>query len=141
MKPSLAVFLHSHTYDRIYQATALLATASSMGWSCHLFLFYGALASFVSGTWDEVDLGAAGNNPPSWHADLQAGFESSNLPSPSELLHKAAGDAGGVKVFACSGSCRVLGYQPDEIRERVDGIVGLHTMMQIAEKTTHVIYL
>lgn len=141
MKPSLVVFLHSHAYDRVYQATAIVATASSLGWPCHLFLFYGALASYVAGTWDDVDLCTQNENPPPWQADLMAGFESANLPSPYDLVHKAAAESGGLKVLACSASCRVLGVSPDDIRDRVDGVVGLHTMMQIAEKSAHVFYL
>ena len=146
MKASLAIFLHSHQYDRLYQASSIMLTASSMGWSCHLFLFYGALASYVNGTWDEVNVEACESDlpravRPPWLKELAYGFEKHNFPSLYDMLEKARKEQGGVKVLACSTSCKVLNLATHEVRERVDEVVGLPTMMQIAEGTTHVMYL
>ncbi len=144
MKPTLVVFLHSHRYDRLLQAMSLLLTASSMGWPCHLFLFYGALASCIEGTWDEVNVasGRADGEPPKvWADKLQAHFEQTGGISLYEMLDKARAESGGVRVCACSASCKSLGLDPTRVREMVDEIVGLPTMLRIAEDAGHVIYV
>jgi peroxiredoxin family protein len=144
MKPSLAVFLHSDRYDRLYQAASLLLTASSMGWTCHLFLFFGALASYMAGTWDDVHVGgdsASGGAPAPWAAEIQRGFDSGNFPSLYSMIEKARAESGGLSVLACSTSCKVLDLDIEDVRTRVDEIVGLHTMVRIAGETTHVLYI
>ena len=145
MKPSVAIFLHSHRYDRLYQASSLVLTGSSMGWQTHIFLFYQALASFVNGTWDEVNItespDGAVAQAPAWLRDLERGFEVSNLPSLYDMIDKAREESGGLKVLACSTSCKVLGLDMKTVRDKVDEIVGLPTMMQIAEKAMHVLYI
>lgn len=148
MKPTLVIFLHSYRYDRLFQAMGLLLTASSMGWSCHLFLFYGALASYTEGTWDEVNLASSqidgdhGLEPqPLWVKKLQAHFEQGGYLSLYEMLKKARSESGGVRVCACSASCKSLGLDSASVREMVDEIVGLPTMLRIAEEARHVMYV
>ncbi len=145
MKPSLVVFLHGHRYDRLYQASSMVLTASAMGWPCHLFLFYGALASYIARTWDEVNITASlGEAPESlltWSGRLQSGFEAGNFPSLYDMLEKAAAESGGLKILACSTSCTLLGLDVAEVRAEVDEVVGLPTMMQIAGEARHVLYI
>ena len=140
---ALVVFLHSHAYDRVYQAISLILTASSMGWPCHLFLFYGALASYMEGTWDDVSMmdESAKAGAPTWLPELEKNLELANFPSLYEMLQKARAESGGVAVFACSTSCKVLGIDCGRVREEVDEIVGLPTMLQIAGDATHMIYI
>ena len=148
MKPSLVVFLHSDRYDRLYQANAMVLTASSMGWSCHIFLFFHALASYMAGTWDDINVSSFAQSAvenPDYNADLanalQDGFESANNPSLYGMLEKARAENGGVKLYACSRSCKLLDLDLSAVREKVDEIVGLPTMMQISEDSRHVIYV
>jgi peroxiredoxin family protein len=148
MKPALVIFLHSHRYDRLLQAMGLLLTASSMGWPCHLFLFYGALASYMERTWDDVNVASSqidrdhGLEPrPPWEDKLQAHFEQGDNLSLYEMLRKARAESGGVRVCACSASCKSLGLDPASVREMVDEIVGLPTMLRIAEEARHVMYV
>jgi peroxiredoxin family protein len=140
VKPSLAVFLHSDRYDRVYQAVGLVLTASSMGWPCHLFLFYGALGSYLAGAWDVVNIAATGEDA-SWINTLQGSLEADNLPSCYDMLEKARGETGGVRVYACSASCKALRADVASVRERVDEVVGLPTMLRIAEEARHVLYV
>lgn len=142
MKPSLVVFLHSERYDRLYQAMGLLLTASSMGWPCHLFLFYGALGSYMAETWDDVNIrdgDRAGAHP--WTETLHKNFEVGNYPSLYDMLEKARAEAGGVRVCACSGSCKTMGLEMESVRGKVDEIVGLPTMLRLAENARHVLYV
>lgn len=140
MKPSLVVFLHSDRYDRVYQAVSLVLTASSMGWPCHLFLFYGALGSYLTGAWDVVNIRTAGEDA-SWMNTLQISLEAGNQPSCYEMLEKARGETGGIRVYACSASCKALGVDIASVREKVDEVVGLPTMLRIAEEARHVLYV
>jgi peroxiredoxin family protein len=149
MKSSLAIFLHAHSYDRLYQAASLLLAATSMGWSCHLFVFYQALATYINGDWDDVRIGEPtephGCVPPDiepvWMARLREGFETSNLPSLYEMLEKARSDEGELTVYGCSASVKMLGLNIKDVREKVDEIVGLPTMMKIVGDVTHAFYI
>jgi peroxiredoxin family protein len=153
MNPSLVVFLHSHRYDRLYQAASIVLTASAMGWPCHVFLFHGALASYIAGTWDEPNIQstleeAPGSGPtspgeplPDWAERLERGFEAGNFRSLYGLLEKAASESGGLKILACSTSCRLLELDTNVVREKVNEIVGLPTMIQIAADAKHALYI
>jgi peroxiredoxin family protein len=145
-KPTLVVFLHSHRYDRLYQAVSIVLSASSMGWACHLFLFYDALASYLDGSWDEVNItDYAAEDPlqshPRWLTQMGRGFEAGNFPSLYEMLKKATRESGGTKILACSTSCKVLDLDLATVRTRVDEVVGLTTMLQVTESANHVIYI
>lgn len=140
------MFLHSHRYDRLYQAVSIVLAASSLGRPCHLFLFYDALASYLEGTWDDINLTSYVSddplqNLPDFLGRMERGFEAGNFPSLYEMLEKATRESGGVKIYACSTACKVLGLDTAAVRKRVDEIVGLTTMMQLTESAQHVIYI
>lgn len=150
MQSSLTIFLHSGRYDRVFQAVNLLQTACAMEWRGNLFLFYEALASFMANGWDEVNLVAetgvtSGPGSPAQDQGgsalhiLQRGFELSNMPLPYATLEAARAD--GCVVCACSASVKLLGLDPRAVKERLDEIIGLPTMLQIAGKSTHTFYL
>lgn len=149
MQNTLTLFLHSARYDRVFQAVNLLQTACSMEWRGNLFLFYEALASFMDGGWDDINLAGGVDDGEPYQPEgirdasplhlLQRGFELSNTPSPYETL--ALAREAGCVVCACSASVKLLGFEPRAVKERVDEIIGLPTMLQIAGKSTHVFYL
>lgn len=147
MEKTFVIFLHSSRYDRIYQAVNLQLTASSMGWRCYLCLFYEALATFVDGSWNDVTLlPEVGTSPypktqQKWLETLERGFELSNLRSLYDLLANAKREKGGLTVFACSASVKFLGLDPADVKIRVDEIVGLPTMWQVASKADRVLYI
>ncbi len=96
----------------------------------------------MHGTWDDVNMAdRSAANAPAWLADLEKKLELTNLPSTYDMLAKARAEAGGVTVFACSTSCKVLGLDRARVREKVDEIVGLPTMLQIAGDARHAIYI
>ena len=118
-----------------------MLTASSMGWKCHLFLFYGALASYVEGSWDEVNIERSAGRAPEWMSELQKGFELGNFPSLYKMLEGGRRESGGLHICACSTSCKLMELDLTAVREKVDEVVGLHTMMRIAEEARHVMYI
>ena len=143
MNTSLAIFLHSHDYDRLYQAASMVLSGTSMGWSCHLFLFYQALGSYLEGDWDDTDTvgGGLSQGQSIWSAKLRQGFETSNVPSLYEMLEKSREGEGKLIVYACSASVKVLGFDIDTVRQKADEIVGLPTMLGIAGNATHTLYI
>jgi peroxiredoxin family protein len=152
MKESLVIFLHNSRYDRLYQAVNILLTASSMGWRCHLFLFLEALASYMDGTWDQVDItsddGGRSRSGESLEEKriaclqrLQKSFELSGHPSLYEMLDSARKEDGGLTVCACSASVRLLSLDPSRVKEKVDEIIGLSTMLRIAAEAGHTLYI
>jgi len=148
MKPSLVIFLHSHGRDRVYQAASLSLAAASLGWSCHIFLFFQALATYLDGSWDTAGIGdeVGGVDDASARSKelarrLERGFEDATLLSVYEMLQKARNEGGGVKIYACSASVRVLGLEPEAVRRQVDEIVGLPTMLRIAESARFAWYI
>jgi peroxiredoxin family protein len=151
MDKSLVIFLHSSRYDRLYQAVNLLLTASSMDWKCHLFLFFDALASFMEGTWDdvnvadmtreEISVGEVPSLPPPWIDGLHKNLELANFPSLYQLIEKARKQEIPAAVYACSTSVRLLNLDSHEVKAHVGDIVGLPTMLQIAAEAKHTIYI
>jgi len=118
-----------------------------MGWPCHLFLFYQALADFMGGAWEFVPQRAE-RGPVKGDAaetvvptDLERGFAAAALPSVNAVLEQARNGPGGLHLYACSASVRILDFDPSEVRRKVDEIVGLPTMLQIAESSRFAWYI
>lgn len=147
MPKPLVVFLHSDSYDRVYQSVNILLTASSMGRQCYLFLFYHALGSLVAGAWDDMPpsgwlgYGADADAQSPWARTLTRRFELSDAPSPRAVLERARSEPGGVKVLACSNSVQLLGLEPVAVKRSVDEIVGLSTMLEISGGDCQVLYI
>jgi peroxiredoxin family protein len=148
MPGPLVIFLHSDAYDRIYQAVNMIATAAAAGRRCYLFLFYHALGSYMAGAWDDMAVarsaGRVDEEPPvapTWGRTLERSFELANLPSLYEVLERAKDEEGEVTLYACSNSMRYLDLEPDEVRRRVDGIVGLATMLEVSSDAHQILYL
>lgn len=131
MQRSFSIFLHSDRYDRVYQAVNLLAAASSMGRHCHLFLFYASLASYMDGSWDDVNASGIDARPET-AATLTRNLELAGGPSLYDVVRMAKREQGGLQVVACSTSVQRLGLEPADVGEKVDQIAGLTTMLEIA---------
>jgi peroxiredoxin family protein len=140
MSAPLVIFLHGSTYDRLFQAANLLVTASSMGRPCYLFLFYGALATYVDGSWDDVTPNKADESI-HWAGTLARSFELADTPSLYELLEMAKRESGGLTVCACSTSINMLGLDPSVVGEKVDQVVGHAAMLDIAAQSNQVLYI
>jgi peroxiredoxin family protein len=142
MSSSFVVFLHSSRYDRVYQATNLLLTASAMGKQCYLFLFYEALATYMDHSWDDVEnMTRDIAQPPGWARTLERNFELSGSPSLYEILDMAKKEAGGLKVCACSTSMKMLDLETVDVKKRVDEVIGLATMLELSSDTSQVFYI
>jgi peroxiredoxin family protein len=141
MSKPLVIYLHSDSYDRIYQAVNMLMTAASTGQNGYLFLFYHALGSFMAGAWDDAQLSPSSGEKSPWRDTLERSFELANLPSLYDLLDRAREADGTLAVYACSNSTQFLGLDPADVKKRADQIVGLATMLEISGNADQVLYL
>jgi peroxiredoxin family protein len=148
MSSPLVIFLHSDSYDRVYQAVNMILTAASAGRKCYLFLFYHALGAYMSGEWDNLKVAPSAGRctdnfeeAPPWAQTLKQSFEVANTPSLYEMLARAKETGGEVALYACSNSVQYLDLDPADVKGRVDEIVGLVTMLEISSQSCQVLYI
>lgn len=95
--------------DTLYEAAAMAASAISLGLQVTLIWFDAALAALVSGRLDEAD---------------------SEGRDPGRLLSEAR-ESGRLRSLACSASLARAGASAEEVRRRVDEIVGWPTAISL----------
>ncbi len=140
MPAPIIVFLHDARHDRVHQAVSLVATATRMGRKAHLCLFYDALASYVRGSWDDTStLRADDADRWPWRATLERNLELGDSPSLYEMLDGAR--RAGAGLLACTTSTRLLDLDPADVTARVDAIVGLASMLELAGDDGQIIYI
>jgi predicted peroxiredoxin len=120
----LLLLVHGATWDRRYQASALAASATALGDRVDLALFFGALDAWVKREWDRLDPA-----PPLTAAQIDAVA----FPPLSSLVEGARA-TGLLKLYGCSASARLLGFDPAHCLTRLDTLAGWPTFAQkIAE--------
>lgn len=126
----LAIFAHSGTYDKLYQVVTIAVTAASMGRDVYIFLFFWALKSFVKdGGLDAM------NFPPEYGGEgpaLGQRMKRLNPTSLQDMLNEVK-KLGRIKVYACSANVKYMGLDDERVREKVDEVVGLPAILQMAE--------
>jgi len=125
----LILFLHSGSYDKLYQAVMLATTAASMGSKVYIFLFFWALEKFVNDKIDEIEL-------PDGIQDedrrLLEAVPQGNSNMLRELLDEV-GKMGNLKIYACSGAVKLMELDEELVKTKVNDIIGLPTMLKMAE--------
>jgi peroxiredoxin family protein len=123
------ILAHDGGWEMRYQVSSLAASAAAAGEEVEIALFFGALDSWASGRWDALD--------PAPPVDA-ARLEGLGLPPLSSML--APGRAEGkIRVYACSGSCRILGLDLARVQEAVDAILGWQSLSRMTATTGRVI--
>lgn len=128
-KKKFIIFAHSGTYDKLYQIITLAITAASMGRETYIFLFFWALKRFVDEEFDPARLatecGAEGER-------LLKRMQEFHPVSLKELLRDVRA-MGNLKVYACTGAVKLMELEESVVRTRVDDILGLTTLLEIAD--------
>lgn len=128
-KKRFVIFAHSGTYDKLYQIVTLAITAASMGRETYIFLFFWALKRFVNEEFDPARLaaecGAEGEK-------LLKRMQAINPISLKELLRDVRA-MGNLKVYACTGAVKLMELEESQVRTKVDDILGLTTLLEIAD--------
>ena len=131
------IYLHSGTYDKLYQAIMLAITAASMGSKVYIFLFFWALRKFANGKLDEIDYPADLKNEEKRLLDTMKGKDPSVL---TELIDEV-GKMGNLEVYACSGAVKLMELDEEQVQSRVNDIIGLPTMLKMAEGAETQLYI
>ena len=123
------LFLHSGAYDKLYQAIMLAITAASMGSKVYIFLFFWALRKFATGKIDEIDFPAGIQDE---ERRLLEGVPQGSPDMLKELLGEV-GKMGNLEIYACSGAVKLMELDEDMVKDKVKDIIGLPTMLKMAE--------
>lgn len=123
------LFLHSGNYDKLYQAVMLAITSASMGNKVYIFLFFWALRKFVTDKIDVIEF------PDGMHEEDKRLLEAVPQGQPNmlkELLSEVS-KMGNLEVYACSGAVKLMGLDEELVKSKVKEIIGLPTMLKMAE--------
>ena len=123
------LFLHSGAYDKLYQAIMLATTAASMGNKVYIFLFFWALRKFVNDKIDEIDFPVDIRDEERLLLEAVPRGSSNML---RELLDEVK-KMGNLEIYACSGAVKLMELDEDLVMRKVNDIIGLPTMLKMAE--------
>jgi len=136
-KKPLVIFAHSDGFDRLYQVASIALTATVSGRPVAVVFFFWALRAVVGGTMDELVFSAAA---PGAAETAREKISTSNNPKPSEMLEMAR-DSGRLKLLACSASMHYMGLELEAVREVVDEVVGLPTILRLSSQADEILYI
>ncbi len=100
-----------------------------MGKETYIFLFFGALKRFVNEEFSPEILGS------------EFGEEGEGLrkrmvdmnPAPLKELLEEVRSLGNLKLYACSGAVKLMDLEEVKVKSKVDDILGLTTIIEIAD--------
>ncbi|MDO8426867.1 MAG: DsrE/DsrF/DrsH-like family protein [Deltaproteobacteria bacterium] len=133
----LCIFLHSGSYDRVYQALSITNVALATGWEVHIFFSYGALKRLVKGKTDDVVIEG---EPAYFRDEIEKNLKRGTLDSISEMLSTAK-RFGKLKIYACTGSMAVLNIARNELIDLVDSSMGLVSFMELVKGADKALYI
>lgn len=125
----LVIFAHSGTYDKLYQVVTIAVTAASMGRNVYIFLFFWALKKFVEGGLEDMDF------PPECGEDgpaLGERMKALNQMTLQDMLDEVK-KLDKIKLYACSANVKYMGLDEEKVKQKVDEVVGLSGILQMAE--------
>jgi predicted peroxiredoxin len=122
----LLILAHCGSWNMRFQISSLAASVAAVG-----ELFFGALDAWARGRWDELD-----PEPPVSAERL----ESLGMPPLSEMLAQGRED-GLIRVYACSGSARMLGLETGQVQASVDAILGWQSFSRMIRDSSRVVTL
>jgi peroxiredoxin family protein len=128
-KKKFVIFAHSGTYDKLYQIITFAITAASMGRETYIFLFFWALKKFVNEDFDTkklpAEFGEEGER-------LSKRIQEINPISLKEILYDVR-MMGNLKIYACTTAVKLMELDESVVKAKVDDIVGLTTLLEIAD--------
>ncbi len=131
------IFLHSGSYDRVYQALSITNVVLATGGEVHIFFSYGALKRLVKGNTDSV---AIAGEPVFFKEDIEKNLARGTLDSISEMIETAK-RFGRLKIYACTGSMAVLNIARNELIDSVDSSMGLVGFLELVKGADHALYI
>lgn len=133
----LCLFVHSGSYDRVYQALSISTVVLATGGQVHSFWSYGALKRLVKGRADELGMDS---EPEPFRAEMEKNLKRGTIDRISSMIQTAK-RFDGFKVYACTASMAVLNVTRDEFDEVVDSSMGLVTFMDLVKGADTTLYI
>ncbi len=133
----LCIFLHSGSYDRVYQALSITNVTLATGGEVNIFFSYGALKRLVKGRTDDISIEG---EPDYFKADIEKNLKRGTLDSISEMLSLAK-RFGRLKIYACTGSMAILNITRNELIDLVDSSMGLVGFMELVKGADKALYI
>ena len=134
----LCIFLHSGSYDRVYQAMSITNVVLATGGEVFLFFSYGALKRLVKGSLDAVVIEGEAVAP--FKEDIARNLNRGTLDKISEMLDMAK-RFGRIKVYACTASMAVMNIARDELDPVVDASMGLVSFLNLVKDADQTLYI
>ena len=131
------IFLHSGSYDRVYQALSITNVVLATGGEVHIFFSYGALKRLVRGNTDSVVIEG---EPVFFREDIEKNLGRGTLDTISEMIDTAK-RFGRLKIYACTGSMAVLNIARSELIDAVDSSMGLVGFLELVKGADHALYI
>lgn len=121
MAHKLCILAKGDSFEQLHTMVGLVSTAASMNWECHVFLTYGALFRFVSGTMGEAEVRIA---TPEVATAYRKGIDSGKIPELDDLMQEAR-ELGGerLRLYGCTTSVKLLHLDEGKLR-KVDSLLG-----------------
>lgn len=133
----LCLFVHSGSYDKVYQALSLANTTLAKGGEVHALFAYGALKRLVRGKTDDL---VVEGEPAPFFEELRKNIERGSMEKISDLIDMGK-RFGRLKLYACSGSMAILNITRDELIDEVDTVTGLVRFTEIAMDADLALYI
>ncbi|CAG1065293.1 hypothetical protein BAC1_00872 [uncultured bacterium] len=131
------IFLHSGSYDRVFQAMSIANVVLATGGEVHIFFSYGALRRLVKGRTDDAVIEG---EPPFFQSEIEKNLGRGTLEPISEMIGMAK-RFGRFRIYACTGSMAVLNIARDELIGAVDQSMGLVSFLQLVQEADQVLYI
>lgn len=131
------IFLHSGSYDRVYQAMSITNVVLATGGEVHIFFSYGALKRLVKGKTDDVVIDG---EPAFFREEIEKNLKRGTLDRISEMLDTAK-RFGRLNVYACTASMAVLNIARNELVESVDASMGLVAFLDLVKGADQTLYI
>ncbi len=114
-----------------FQISSLAGSVAAAGERVDVALFFGALAAWAEGRWDDLD-----PQPPLSAERLEA----LDLPPLSQML-QAGREEGLIRVYACSATARLLGLDMARVQASVDALLGWQSFARMIRETPRTVTL
>lgn len=131
------IFMHSGSYDRVFQAMSITNVVLATGGEVHLFFSYGALKRLVKGLTDTATIEG---EPAFFKEEIEKNLGRGTLDSISEMIDTAK-RFGRLKIYACTGSMAILNIARDELIDAVDQSMGLVSFLQLVKEADQTLYI
>lgn len=131
------IFLHSGSYDRVFQAMSIANVVLATGGEVHIFFSYGALRRLVKGRTDDA---VVEGEPAFFREEIEKNLARGTIEPISEMIAMAK-RFGRFRIYACTGSMATLNIARDELIEAVDQSMGLVSFLQLVKEADQALYI